>query len=112
MWRTMNSSEPSNAQMIARVAKSSCVRSRRRAMNLRTGLLFAGERQIARSEFIPCAVHGQKVARIGRLGFELLTQAEHVIVDRASGGIVLVSPYLVQQLLSRNHPIREICEIL
>ena len=40
------------------------------------------------------------VPRFGWIGFDLLTQPRDVVVDRARDGIAVVTPNLVEQLIS------------
>src|SRR5215469_11154776 len=49
-------------------------------------------------------MNGQKKPRGRRIGFELLPQAKDMIVHRSGRRVILVSPYLVQELLTRNDP--------
>src|SRR5277367_1161440 len=110
--RTTRSNAPSRPQIITIVAIRSCVRNRRRSMKFPTGvLLVRSESQIAGDEFVTGAVHGQKVSRVRGIGFQFLPQAEDVVVDGASGGIVLVAPHFVQQFFAGNHARRRGSEI-
>src|SRR5271165_5417015 len=56
-------------------------------------------------KLVACAVYCPEVRRIGRIFLQLLAEAEHVCIDSASGGIVVVTPHLVQQFGTRDHAI-------
>src|SRR5271165_6006747 len=56
-------------------------------------------------KLVACAVYCPEVHRIGRIFLQFLAQAQHVCINGASGGIVVVTPHLVQQLGTRNHAV-------
>src|SRR5204863_10018347 len=57
-------------------------------------------------------MHGQKVVWVGRVGLELLPKTKDMVIDRASGRIIGVSPDFVQQFFSWNDSARRACEKL
>ena len=56
-------------------------------------------------EFVAHPVHGAEVYRTGWIAFQFLPKLQNMIVNRASGGIILVSPDLVEQLVAADHPV-------
>src|SRR5579862_7255220 len=54
-------------------------------------------------EFIPGAMDGTEMYRIGGVLFQFLSQSQDVGVDGARGGIVVIAPHFVQQLGSRDY---------
>src|SRR5579871_4314513 len=57
-------------------------------------------------EFIPGAVDGTEMYRIGGVLFQLLSQPQDVGVNGARSGIVVIAPHFVQQLGARDHALR------
>ena len=47
-----------------------------------------------------------KIHGICKIRFELLPQAQDVIVDRPGAGVIVVTPDLVEKIVSGNHPVR------
>src|SRR5579859_2742225 len=63
-------------------------------------------------KLVPRAVHRQQEAWLSRKRFQLLTQAENVIVHGTRRWIILISPYLIEQLFPGHHPTRGFGQIL
>src|ERR1700719_2441444 len=97
---------PVSAKIITRVAIRSWVRNRRRAIKLpNKWSLFLCSNHGARREFVTCAMHGQKITRIGGIRFKLLPKSQDVIINCASRGVVFIPPDVIQQLLSGHNSI-------
>src|SRR5215467_6447726 len=58
------------------------------------------------SEFVADPMDRSKIQGIPKIRFELLTQAQDVIVDRPSAGVVVIAPDLIQEVVSGNHLVR------
>src|SRR5579863_5152450 len=108
VWRIMSKTPPVRPKMVSSVAKNSCVRSRKCVIS-RPGFLLLRLpviRQISRDKLVSRAVNGQEIARVRRIRFQLLPQTQNVIVHRARGGVILIAPDLVQELVARKHSSR------
>src|SRR5579862_1724854 len=70
-----------------------------------------GSRESA-DKLISHAVYGAEMYGAGRIFLQFLAKLENVVVDRASGGIVLVAPNFVEQFVAANDPIRILHEEL
>src|SRR6266704_7828 len=93
----MNSSTPVSVQIISKVAKRSCVRSRRSAIGIPVNRPISRKRSLrVGCELVTRAMHGQKVAWVGRVGFKLLPKTKDMVIDRARGRIIGVTPDFVQ----------------
>jgi len=64
-----------------------------------------------RQELVADTVHGSKMERPTSVSFKFLTESQNVVVDGASAGIVLVTPHLVEQFVSRNDASRILREV-
>src|SRR4051812_32015132 len=60
---------------------------------------------------IPEAAHGDDMARIGSVDFDLGAQAAHMDVDQATVTEVVVAPDLVEQRLAAEHLARILREL-
>jgi hypothetical protein len=58
---------------------------------------------IANHKLIASPVNSQEEARIGGVRLKSLPKTENVVVDGASGGIVLVSPDLIEKFFARKN---------
>ena len=54
-------------------------------------------------EFIAGAMYRAKVQRVGRIFLQLLAKPHDVVIDGARGGVVLVSPDLIQEFFAGDH---------
>src|SRR5260370_26162037 len=69
------------------------------SINRRTGALdLAARRAIPGNKLISRAMYSEEKPRIGGVRFELLPEAQNVIVHRARGRIVLIAPHFIQTL--------------
>src|SRR5215831_2747751 len=57
------------------------------------------------SEFVPDSMHGSKKHRTSEIRLQFLPQTQNVIVDRSGARIIVISPNLVQEIVSRNCPV-------
>src|SRR5580698_4954103 len=57
-------------------------------------------------EFVAHSMHGAEVRRVRGISLQLLSQLQNVIINRTSGGVVLISPDLIQQFVARNDTFR------
>src|ERR1051326_4944740 len=65
-----------------------------------------------RHEFIPGIVDRHKMNRAGRILLQLLAEVQDVGIHRTRGRIGVVTPYVVQELIAGNNPLRILREIL
>src|SRR6201996_1016887 len=54
-------------------------------------------------KFVPSAIDREQVLRICRVLLQFLTQLQHLIIHRARRWIEVISPYFIQQNISREH---------
>src|SRR5882724_6580299 len=62
-------------------------------------------------ELVADTVHGSKMERPTSISFKFLTESQNVVVDGASAGIVLVTPHLAEQFVSRNDTSRVLRQV-
>src|SRR6266568_2112522 len=91
LWRTTSRQTPEIADEIMSVAKMSWVRRRKRTASPSRPLLPARWHK-----FVSRAVQRQEVLRVGGIGLQLLPEPQDMIVNRASGRIIMISPHLVE----------------
>src|SRR5271154_2114017 len=66
----------------------------------------AGSTGILANELVAHAMYGAEVYWTGRITLQFLAKLQNVIVPGAGGGIILVSPHLVQQFVTADHAVR------
>src|SRR6185437_1747095 len=57
-------------------------------------------------KLVACSVDCKQVLRIRRIVLEFLPQLEDLVIHGARSGIRVIAPYLIQQAVARQHPLR------